>query len=57
LARRQKNTYKKIILRAAGTKPQSALRGARWGHRGTFFPPRGARCKNKNVFTSRDAAL
>jgi hypothetical protein len=47
LAHGRKNTFKKINLRAAGTEPQSALRGARWSYRGPFFPPLGVRCENK----------
>ena len=32
----RKSTFKKIILRAAVTEPQSAVRGARWSYRGPF---------------------
>jgi hypothetical protein len=40
--------FKKIILRAVGTEPQFAVRGARWSYRGPFSrTPRGARCENK----------
>jgi hypothetical protein len=55
LAHGRKNTFKKIILRAAGTEPQSAVRGARWSYRGPF-PRRAVRAaKIKLIITSRDA--
>jgi hypothetical protein len=38
--------FKKIMLRAAGIEPQSAVRGARWSY-AALFSPRGARCENK----------
>jgi hypothetical protein len=46
--------FKKIILRAAGTEPQSAVRGARWSYRGPF-PRRALRAaKIKLIIASRD---
>ena len=57
LAHGRKNTFTKIILRAAGTEPQSAVRGARWSYRGPFS--RRARAlpaaKIKLIIASRDA--
>jgi hypothetical protein len=57
LAHGRKNTFKKIILRAAGTEPQSAVRGARWSYRGLFARRVVCAAKIKLIITSRDACV
>jgi hypothetical protein len=57
LAHGRKNTFKKIILRAVETKPQSAVRGARWSYmyRGPFSRRAVRAAKIKLIIASRDA--
>jgi hypothetical protein len=54
LAHGRKNTFKKIILRAARTKPQLAVRGARWSNRGPFSRRAVRAAKIKLIIASRD---
>jgi len=55
LAHGRKNTFTKIILRAARTEPQSAVRGARWSYRGPFSRRALRAAKIKLIIASRDA--
>jgi hypothetical protein len=51
----RKNTFKKIILRVAGTESQSAVRGARWSYRGPFSRRAVRAAKIELTIKSRDA--
>jgi hypothetical protein len=46
--------YKNIIVRAAGTAPQSAARSARWGYHGLPSQRAVRAAKIKLIITSRD---